>query len=91
MPTVSLYRLHTDALDKATLDAIADRILQTNPNQAVYIYDIERDEDEVEMLKDALHKAHDPDCECGQCSGEDRSLELMEEGICEAERNYGDD
>lgn len=59
MLTVSLYRLHTDALDEATLQAIADRIHKTNPNQKVYIYDIERDEGEVEMLKDALHEAHE--------------------------------
>ncbi len=76
MPTVSLYRLHTDALYEAPLQAIADRILQTNPNQEVYIYDIERDEDEVEMLKDALHERHEPDCECS---------------AWKAERDYGDD
>ncbi len=91
MTTVSLYRLHTDALDEQTLQAIADRILERNPNQRVYIYDIERDEDEVEMLKDALHEAHEPDCECGQCTGEDRAIELMERGIAKAERMYGDD
>lgn len=90
MTTVSLYRLHTDALDEQTLQAIADRILQTNPNQEVYIYDIERDEDEVGMLKDALHEAHEPDCECGACSGEDRAIEQMERGIVDAERDYGD-
>jgi hypothetical protein len=88
MTAESLYRLHTDALDRRTLKEIANRILQRNPNQKVYIYDIERDEDEVEMLKDALHKAHDPDCECGQCTGEDRALELMEKGIVEAETSY---
>ncbi len=91
MTTVSLYRLHTDAEDRRTLEDIADRILQTKPNQAVYIYDIERDEDEVEMLKDALHEAHEVDCGCSQCSGEDRALELMERGIAKAERDYGDD
>ena len=89
MTAESLYRLHTDAEDRRTLEGIADRILKTNPNQKVYIYDIERDEDE--MLKDALHEAHKPDCECGKCTGEDRALELMEKGICKAERDYGDD
>ncbi len=88
MPTVSLYRLHTDALDERTLQAIADRIHQTNPNQEVYIYDIERDEDEIGMLKDALHKPHEPDCECGQCTGEDRAIEQMEKGIVKAETDY---
>lgn len=48
-------------------------------------------EDETEMLKDAIHKAHVPDCKCGQCTGEDRALELMEEGICRAENSFGDD
>lgn len=91
MTAVSLYRLHTDALDRRTLEEIADRILQRNPNQEVYIYDNRGDEDEAEMLKDALHKAHDPDCECGQCTGEDRALELMEEGICKAENSFGGD
>ena len=92
MTTVSLYRLHTDALDEATLKAIADRILQTNPNQEVYVYDIERDEDEIGMLKDALHeRKHEPSCECGQCTGEDRAIEQMERGIAKAERDYGDD
>lgn len=91
MTTVSLYRLHTDALDIKTLQAIADRIHQTNPNQEIYIYDIERDEDEIGMLKDALHKPHEPDCECGQCTGEDKALEMMERGICKAEKDYGDD
>jgi len=91
MTAESLYRLHTDALDRRTLEEIADRILQRNPNQKVYIYDIDSDEGEVEMLKDALVEAHEPDCECGKCTGEDRALEIMEAGICKAERNYGDD
>ncbi len=91
MTAESLYRLHTDALDRRTLEEIADRILQRNPNQKVYIYDIERDEREAKQLKDALVEAHEPDCECGKCTGEDRALELMEEGICKAERDYGDD
>lgn len=43
---------------------------------------------EVEEIHE---KPHEPDCECGQCTGEDRALELMEKGICAAERNYGDD
>lgn len=33
-------------------------------------------------------KIHPRDCGCGKCSGEDRALELMEEGIVEAEKNY---
>ena len=88
MTTVSLYRLHTDALDEATLKAIADRIHQTNPNQKVYIYDIEMDSSEVEEV---YEKSHECNCGCGQCSGEDRAIEQIEKGICEAERNYGDD
>ena len=91
MPTVSFYRLHTDALDERTLQAIADRILQTNPNQEVYIYPVDKDEDEIEMLKGFLHEAHEPDCDCGACSGEDRAIEQMEKGIAKAERDYGDD
>ena len=94
MTTVSLYRLHTDALDERTLQAIADRILQTNPNQEVYIYDIERDEDEIGMCMTGSNflyrgeQKHEPSCECGQCTGEDRALEQMEKGIVEAETNY---
>lgn len=90
MTAESLYRLHTDALDRQTLEEIADRILQRNPNQKVYIYDIEGDKDEIGMLKDALHE---PKCtcgDCGECSGEDRALEQMEKGIVDAETNYGD-
>lgn len=41
-------------------------------------------------IEEINEKPHEPDCECGQCTGEDRALELMEKGICEAERNYGD-
>ncbi len=46
------------------------------------------DEREAEQLKDVLVEAHEPDCECGECTGEDRALELMEKGIVEAETNY---
>ncbi len=42
MTTESLYRLHTDALDEITLLRIADRIHETNPNQQVYVYPIEK-------------------------------------------------
>jgi len=95
MTTVSLYRLHTDAEDRRTLEEIADRILQRNPNQKVYICEDMVNEDEVEMLNKALqpslHKAHEPDCDCGQCTGEDRAIEQMERGIAKAERDYGDD
>ena len=34
---------------------------------------------------------HEPDCECGQCTGEDRALEQMEKGICECERMFEPD
>lgn len=34
---------------------------------------------------------HGPDCECGKCTGEDRALEEMEEGICECERMFEPD
>ncbi len=33
-------------------------------------------------------KAHPDKCECGECTGEERALELMEKGICHAERSY---
>jgi len=90
METVSLYRLHTDALDEQTLKDIADRIHKTNPNQEIFIYDIERDEDEIQDLicANALHEKHEPECQCGQCTGEDRAIEQMEKGIVKAETDY---
>jgi hypothetical protein len=85
------YRLHTDALDVSTLQAIADRILERNPNQEVYIYPVDFSSFLSETNKaELLHKAHDPDCGCGQCSGEDRAIEAMEKGIVDAETDYGD-
>jgi hypothetical protein len=37
MTAESLYRLHTDALERRTLQEIANRILQRNPNMNVNI------------------------------------------------------
>ena len=85
MTTASYYRLHTDA-DEATLKEIADHINTCYPHLRVYIYPIERDDEEQHIKGD-----HGDACECGQCTGEDRALEQMEKGIAEAERNYGDD
>ncbi len=51
MTAESLYRLHTDALDRRTLKEIADMILQRNPNQKVYIYNIERTPQAVQIRK----------------------------------------
>lgn len=77
MPTVSVYRLHTDSLDEATLQEIADHIVTCYPHLNVYVYPVEPE--------------HNADCECGKCSGEDRALEQMEKGIREAENRFGDD
>ena len=38
-----------------------------------------------EMSKET---GHQKDCGCGECSGENRALEIMEKGICQAEKSY---
>lgn len=46
--------------------------------------------EEIEEMSDESEE-HGPDCECGQCTGEDRALEAMEKGICECERMFEQD
>jgi hypothetical protein len=88
MTEIQLWRLHTEALDEATLRGIADHIITCYPRQKVYVYPIERDSSEIDEIYENVHQ---PDCECGACTGEDRAIAQMEKGIVEAERNYGDD
>ena len=45
----------------------------------------------IQTWNESEPEEHGPDCECGQCTGEDRALEAMERGICECERMFEPD
>jgi len=83
------------AMPEGTVVTVVDWDIEEGDEEDMSIFDGERayvsewhqpKEEEQEEVDE-----HGPDCECGQCTGEDRALEAMEKGICECERMFEPD
>lgn len=56
------------------------RWLKDNLGLRTEMYHVQDEEEE--------ETTHQENCECGKCTGEDRALKMMEEGIIKAETSY---
>lgn len=72
-----------------TIVTVVDWDIEEGDEEDMTLFDGERAY--VSKWHPPLEEEHGHDCECGQCTGEDRALERMEKGICECENMFEPD